>query len=259
MLTLLSPAKKLTKKDIKAIPEPTIPDFMPESTVLMKTLKKMSARKIGSLMKISEKLATLNYERYQDWDDEFSLENAHPAALSFDGEVFWGLKAETFKKGDFKFAQNRLRILSGLHGLLKPMDLIKPYRLEMGSKLTVGKTKNLYDFWGDKINKQITAELEALKTNDIINLASNEYFKSVRSKELEANIYTFHFRDLKNDVYKPLFAYVKRARGLMAAYIVKNRIKKVEGCKAFDSKGYVFNADLSEGNDWVFTRDVVEL
>jgi len=259
MIAVLSPAKKLTEKDPNQIPETTLPQFMSESDALMKKLKTLKPSGLSKLMKISPKLADLNYSRNQDWTNKFNTKNAHPAALSFDGEVYWGLEAETFKKGDFKFAQKHLRILSGLHGVLKPLDLIKPYRLEMGSKFSVGRNKNLYEFWGDKITEVLAEDLKATKSKAIVHLASNEYFKSVDTKKLDTEIITMHFRDLKNGVYKPLFAYVKRARGQMAAFIVKNRLKKVEDCKAFDTKGYRYNSKLSEGNDWVFTRDKVQL
>ncbi len=259
MIVVLSPAKKLTEKDPKMVPATSLPQFMSESETLMNKLKKLKPSGLSKLMKISPKLADLNFERNQQWNKKFTEKNAHPAALTFDGEVYWGLEAETFKKGDFTFAQKHLRILSGLHGVLKPLDLIKPYRLEMGSKFPVGKNKNLYEFWGDKITESIAEDLKNTKSKTIIHLASNEYFKSVQTKELDAKVITMHFRDLKNGVYKPLFAYVKRARGQMAAFIVKNRIKKLEDCKAFDTVGYAYNSKLSEGNDWVFTRDKVQL
>lgn len=257
MIVILSPAKKLTEKDTK-VPAHTIPQFMVESETLMGKLKTLKPNGLVKLMKISDKLAELNYNRNQEWNSKFNEQNAHPAALSFDGEVYWGLEAETFKKGDFNFAQKHLRILSGLHGVLKPLDLIKPYRLEMGSKIKVGKNKNLYEFWADKITESLAQDLKATKSKHIVQLASNEYFKSVNTKNLDAEVITMHFKDLKNGVYKPLFAYVKRARGHMAAFIVKNRLKKIEDCKAFDSIGYCYNPKLSEGKDWVFTRDKVQ-
>jgi len=258
MITVLSPAKKLTEKDASQTPEQTAPVFLKESSELMDKLKKMSAKKLGTFMSISPKLADMNFERFQQWDAKFSSKNAHPASLTFDGEVYWGLEAETFKKGDFKFAQKHLRILSGLHGILRPLDLIKPYRLEMGSKLKVGRANNLYDYWGDKITDYLDEDLSNQKERVIVDLASKEYFKSVNMKKLGCRVITMHFRDWKNGKYKPLFAYVKRARGKMAAYIVKNRIIKSEKCKGFDLAGYSYNASLSTDDDWVFTRDKVQ-
>ena len=257
MIILLSPAKSLDY-DIESFSgEATQPVFLKEAAYLTAKLKKFSAAKIGRMMSINPNLAGLNHQRYQEWEAPFTNENAKPAILVFRGDVYRGLSAGEFEEADLKFAQGQVRILSGLYGLLKPLDLMQPYRLEMGTRWAVTPSKsNLYKFWGNTI----TDEINTSEGSDvIINLASNEYFKAVNKKELKGRIITCHFRDLKNGEYKPLMTYAKLGRGYMTKFIVKNRITNPEDIKAFDLKNYMFNSSLSTENDWVFTRDVVEL
>ncbi len=255
MLIVLSPAKKLDFDSENKVKNFSEPIFINEATQLIGKLRTLSRKRIGELMKISPNLSDLNYNRYKSWSPSFTSENARQAVLAFNGEVYWGLEAKTFSKNDFKFAQRHIRILSGLHGVLRPLDLIHPYRLEMGSKLSVKRTKNLYEFWGDKIIDQINLSLDGSKERLLVNLASKEYFKSINLKKLDAEILDIQFKDKKGDEYKALMAYAKRARGMMARYIVQNRIKSKEKIRLFNVAGYTFNDRLSIEQKWVFTRD----
>jgi len=252
MLTLLSPAKKLNEEG-QDIDNCTLPMFIEDAEKLIKSLKKYSPKKLGTLMKLSSALAELNVDRYGEWDVDHS-EKVKPAVLTFNGEVYAGLDANSFSKKEKETAQNNLRILSGLYGLLKPYDLIHPYRLEMGTKLKVGRKNNLYEFWGDKIVDEINKNLSNQKENVIVNLASNEYFKSVNKKKLDAEIITPVFKDLSNGQYKTVMVYAKKARGMMAGYIIKNNIEKSEDLVAFDTAGYCYNKEASSANELVFYR-----
>ena len=205
-------------------------------------------------MGLSDKLGALNYERYQAWQRPFSPENAKQALLAFKGDVYQGLDAESMDAEDLAWAQNNLRILSGLYGLLRPLDLMQPYRLEMGTKFANQRGGDLYAFWGDLITRKINQHLEGSKEPVLLNLASNEYFKSVHPEKINAPIITPVFMDKKDDKYKIISFFAKKARGLMSAYIIKNRITDVERIKDFDSAGYSYNPAMSEGNKWVFTR-----
>ncbi|KUJ83959.1 peroxide stress protein YaaA [Microbulbifer flavimaris] len=255
MLIVISPAKTLDyESDIPDL-ETTQPDFLDDSAELIEELRALSPQDISSLMKISDKLGVLNYDRFQDWKRPFTGKNARPALLAFKGDVYTGLAAETMGKRDFAYAQKHLRMLSGLYGLLRPLDLMQPYRLEMGTKFANARGKNLYEFWGETLTEALNAQLKSLKSRELVNLASNEYFKAVKPKSLEADIITPHFRDLKNGQYKMISFFAKKARGMMSRWAIDNRVKKAEELKGFDSGGYAFNASLSEGNDWVFTRD----
>ncbi|MBL4669544.1 MAG: peroxide stress protein YaaA [Flavobacteriales bacterium] len=252
MLILLSPAKKLNEQS-QNLDGCTSPIFVENSEKLIKSLKKYSPKKLGKLMKLSDVLSELNVKRYAEWDVNHT-ENVFPAALTFNGEVYAGLNAISFSKKEKETAQNNLRILSGLYGILKPFDLIHPYRLEMGTKLKVGRTNNLYEFWGDKIVDEINLNLTAQKENVLVNLASNEYFKSINKKKLDARIITPLFKDFSNGQYKTVMVYAKKARGMMAAYIIKNNIEKAEDLVAFDSAGYCYNKKASTENELVFYR-----
>jgi len=205
-------------------------------------------------MKVSTKIADLNFDRYEAWKKPFTPKNAKQAILAFKGDVYTGLDAESFKADDFKFAQNHLRVLSGLYGLLRPLDLMQPYRLEMGTKLDTEEGKNLYEFWGSDITQGLNKQLKKIKSDTLINLASNEYFKSVKSKELNATIITPAFKEYKNGEYKMIGIYAKKARGLLSRYIIKNMLSDPEDFKSFNEEGYRFNKTLSKGNNWVFTR-----
>jgi hypothetical protein len=208
-------------------------------------------------MKLSDKLAGLNVARYESWAPPFTLANAKQAVLAFKGDVYTGLDAETLDEDGLAFAQNHLRILSGLYGVLKPLDLMQAYRLEMGTKLANPAGKDLYAFWGDDIQDSLKAE-PALEDNVLINLASNEYFKAVKAKTLAARIITPVFKDWKNGQYKMISFYAKKARGLMSRYIIDHRLNEPEQIKAFDYEGYRFSEEMSKGDEWVFIRDHAE-
>ena len=248
MKILLSPAKKLDfNKQGQQIKEST-PFFLHKSEELIKVLKKKNEKQIGEMMKLSEALSSLNYERFQNFGSD---KNPHKeAAFVFNGEVYAGLNAEGFTEKELTFATNSLRILSGLYGILKPGDIIQPYRLEMGTKLKFKNNKNLYDFWGDEIANFLNKEEQEL----IINLASNEYNKVAKLKTLDANIITPNFKEFKNGSYKTIMVYAKKARGMMARWIIQNEVNKIDILKSFNQDKYCFNEELSNGNDWIFTR-----
>jgi len=252
MLTLLSPAKKLNEEG-QELDNSSLPIFIEDAEKLIKSLRKYSPKKLGGLMKLSDALSELNVNRYAEWEADHS-QKVKPAALTFNGEVYTGLAANLFSVKEKEIAQNNLRILSGLYGILKPFDLIHPYRLEMGTKLKVGRKNNLYEFWGDKIVNEINLNLATQKENVIVNLASNEYFKSVNKKKLDARIITPVFKDFSNGQYKTVMVYAKKARGMMAGYIIKNEIEKAADIVAFDTAGYCYNKEASTENEIVFYR-----
>lgn len=254
MLTLISPAKTLDFETPAVIADHSTPDFLDHSAELIDVLREQSPDDIGALMKLSVKLSELNVQRFHDWQLPFDADNAKAALLAFKGDVYTGLDAESFKKKEFKYAQKHLGILSGLYGLLRPLDLIQPYRLEMGTKLTNPRGKDLYTFWGEIITDAINEKLAAMKSSTLVNLASNEYFKSVKVKQLKADVITPVFKDEKNGQYKIISFYAKKARGLMAAYIMQNQIDDVAGLKKFDIAGYRYVSAESEGNTLVFKR-----
>ena len=206
-------------------------------------------------MKISPKLGELNHHRFMNWARPFTPDNAKAAVLAFRGDVYTGLNADSFSDDDFTFAQQHLRILSGLYGLLRPLDLIQPYRLEMGTRFENKDGKNLYEFWDTKITQALNTQLTEIDSQVLVNLASNEYFSAVKLKILKADIITPVFKDFKNDKYKIISFYAKKARGLMAAYIIQQRITDVEQLKAFDSEGYYFSSEQSTAREWIFLRD----
>ena len=252
MLVVISPAKKLDENCNKNIVSRfTIPPYLENSNKIVKSLRKYSANKLSELMNISEKISLLNYERYIKWSLPFNKKNSHPALLLFQGDVYKGISVEDFKKEDFLFAQNSLRILSGLYGILKPLDLIQPYRLEMGTQLKVGKHNDLYDFWGDDITKAINKD----KNSDyLINLASVEYFKSINKEKLKSKLINVIFKEKRNDSYKIIGIHAKKARGLMSRYIIKNKISNPLDIKKFKKENYSYNKNLSSDSDWIFTR-----
>lgn len=261
MLILISPAKTLDFETPSKSSRFSQPAFLADTETLVEQLRTLSAAEISSLMKISIKLGELNAGRYQTWQPAFDDNNAKQALLAFQGDVYQGLNADSFNQADFDFAQEHLRILSGLYGILRPLDLIQPYRLEMGTKLAHAKLKNLsastlYDFWQDKLAQSINQQLNKLNQKIIVNLASNEYFKAVKPKILTGEIVTPVFKDWKNDKYKIISFYAKKARGMMSAYIIKNRIEKTEDLKNFNDGGYIFNKELSDDSNLVFTRDL---
>ncbi|NQY66828.1 MAG: peroxide stress protein YaaA [Flavobacteriales bacterium] len=254
MLSVISPAKRLDFSDANNIADSTNPMFIYESSDLVKKLRKYSAKQIGKLMSLNSDLSELNYDRYQNWSTTFNSENSKQAVLAFSGEVYRGMNASSFEKKDFDFAQDHLRILSGLHGVLRPLDLIHPYRLEMGTKLKVGRKNNLYEFWQEIVSNEISIQLDGHKNRILINLASNEYIKAVNLKSLDARVVTPVFKDWRNGEFKSIMTYAKVARGLMTGYIIKNRIEKAEGLKDFSINGYSYNKGMSSEDDFVFTR-----
>ncbi len=255
MLILISPAKSLdfeTKSTTNSFSEAP---FLDDSQRLINELKKLSIDDISNLMEISPKLAQLNFERFIKWQLPFNTSNAKQAILAFKGEVFTSIDTYSLSEKELQTAQSNLRILSGLYGILKPLDLIQPYRLEMGKKLETSKGKNLYDFWGDKITNEINRTLEEKNDKFLINLASNEYFKAVDNKKIKAKILTPTFKDAKNGQYKVVSFFAKKARGLMTKFIIQNQIIDPEHLKAFDSEGYIFNPRFSNDTELVFTRE----
>lgn len=254
MLIVVSPAKTLDYETPPKTRINTMPDYLEDSQQLINRLRRFSSLDIAELMKVSKKIADLNFDRYETWNKKFTEKNAKQAALAFKGDVYTGLDAESFSAVDFKFAQKHFRILSGLYGLLRPLDLMQPYRLEMGTKLETDRGKNLYEFWGTTITEGINKQLKKIKSSCLVNLASNEYFKSVRPKELDAEIITPEFKEYKNGDYKMIGIYAKKARGMLSRYIIQNQLTDPEDIKSFSEEGYKFNKKLSKGNKWVFTR-----
>jgi cytoplasmic iron level regulating protein YaaA (DUF328/UPF0246 family) len=254
MLIVISPAKTLDYTTPPVTSTHTQPDYLEQSQRLIDILRNYSALDLAELMHLSMKLAELNFERYHAWRPEFTADNAKQAVLAMKGDVYSGLDAETFSEGDFAFAQDHLRILSGLYGLLRPLDLMQPYRLEMGTKLANQAGKDLYAFWGGQITEGLNRQLAAQGDRVLINLASNEYFKAVKPKQLDARIITPQFKERKGDGYRMLGVYAKKARGLMSRYIITHRLGDPEQIKGFDSEGYAYNPALSGPDQWVFSR-----
>jgi cytoplasmic iron level regulating protein YaaA (DUF328/UPF0246 family) len=254
MLIVVSPAKTLDYDTPAKTTVLTQPDYLDKSQELISRLRQLSSLDISELMKVSTKIADLNFDRYESWDKRFTEKNAKQAVLAFKGDVYTGLNAETFSAKDFTFAQQHLRILSGLYGLLRPLDLMQPYRLEMGTKLSTAHGKNLYEFWGSTITEGLNAQLKKIKADTLINLASNEYFKAVKPKELKGEIITPAFKEFKDGDYKMIGIYAKKARGMLSRYIIKHQLSDPQDIKAFDEEGYKFSKKLSQGNTWVFSR-----
>jgi cytoplasmic iron level regulating protein YaaA (DUF328/UPF0246 family) len=254
MLAVISPAKSIDfDKPVNTL-KFTMPELLDKSEKLATKLKNMSPAQLSALMDISADLGELNFKRYQEWHLPFTTENAKPAIFIFNGDVYQGLKAETLPEEKLELAQTRVRILSGLYGVLRPLDLIQPYRLEMGTKLKYYKSVDLYDFWNPEITKKINQALAESGSKVLVNLASNEYFKSIDKKKLKATIVTPDFKDMKNGEYKMISFFAKRARGLMTRFILENNITQPVDLEAFDSEGYVFNPRLSKPENPVFTR-----
>ena len=257
MLIVVSPAKKLDFESPVATEKFTQSTLLAHSEELIKRCIKLTPADLSSLMGISDQLAGLNAARFGEWSLPFTPANARQAVLAFSGDVYTGLQASEFSEESFDFAQSHLRILSGLYGLLKPLDLIQAYRLEMGTKLDNERGTNLYQFWGDIITENLNEAIEAQGDKVLINLASTEYFKSVKKKSVNADIITPAFKDWKNGQYKIISFFAKKARGLMANYIIENKITSLDDLKRFNSAGYEYSEELSKGNDWVFTRKEV--
>tara|TARA_R110002073_G_scaffold178597_2_gene337043 strand:- start:2846 stop:3643 length:798 start_codon:yes stop_codon:yes gene_type:complete len=255
MIIVISPAKTLDFETPATTQKHTLPAFLDYSAELIDQLKKLEPDKLGELMSISPKLATLNSNRYYAWSLPFTMENAKQSLLAFKGDVYTGLDAGSLSKTEITFAQKHLRILSGLYGVLRPLDLIQAYRLEMGSQFNNHRGKNLYEFWGDTITESINQDLKKQQDDTLINLASNEYFKSIRANRLNTRIITPIFKDKKNGTYKIISFFAKKARGLMSRFIIQNKLTNPEDIKAFDLAGYRFNKNASTHDKWLFTRD----
>jgi uncharacterized protein len=254
MLIVISPSKTLDfEKPVHQLLS-TQPEFAKEASVLIRPLRKLSIDQLISMMDISPKLARLNQERFYVWRPEFSAGTSRQAIFAFRGDVYTGLDADTLFPHEITLAQEQLRILSGLYGVIRPLDLIRPYRLEMGTALSVGKHRNLYEFWQKKITSGIREDLNKNGSNLLINLASVEYFKAVDQKKLKAEIVTPEFREGKNGTYKMVSFFAKKARGLMTRFILQNAIEFEDQLRAFDSEGYCFNSYLSQKGRPVFTR-----
>ena len=255
MLILISPAKTLDFDTPAHIDEFSQADHLKESAKLIKVLREKAPHELAKLMKISDKLADLNSQRYHEWKRPFTAKNAKQAALAFKGDVYTGLAAESMTKAQLNWAQKHLRILSGLYGVLRPLDLIQAYRLEMGTQLKNPVGENLYTFWGNKISDNINEQLKTIRSKTLLNLASNEYFKAVDTDLINAEIISPEFKDYKNGKYKIISFYAKKARGLMSAWIIKNKIKKAEQLSDFDVEGYYYDEASSSANKPVFLRE----
>jgi len=255
MLMVISPAKKLDVESPSVTKTKTQASLLDDSQSLIDELKQLAPQDISGLMKLSDNLSTLNYDRYQAWQLPFSLENAKQAVLTFKGDVYVGLDAESFSREDFSFSQQHLRILSGLYGVLRPLDLMQAYRLEMGTKLENQRGKNLYEFWGDLVTDSLNKQLATLKSDCLVNLASNEYFKVVNQKKLDAEIVSPEFKDFKNGKYKIISFYAKKARGLMSRWIIENKLSNASQLSDFNVAGYAYSEELSAPDKPVFLRD----
>ncbi len=254
MLLVVSPAKNLDFESPLATSIHSQPHFLDEACELIDQLKTLEPHQVSNLMGISEKLGQLNADRFRQWHTPFTADNARQAVLAFNGDVYTGLGAGDFSDQEFEFAQKHLRILSGLYGMLRPLDLMQPYRLEMGTRFANSRGKDLYEFWGATITNTLNEELQA-DDGVLVNLASNEYFKSVSKKKLDARLITPQFKDWKNGQYKMISFYAKRARGLMCRYAIQNGITQADDLRGFDLGGYRFSEEQSSGETWTFLRD----
>lgn len=258
MLYLVSPAKNLDYDTPAHSQTYTQPELVADAQELVDVCVELTPADLSSLMGISDKLAGLNAARFSQWQPEFNQQNSKQAVLAFNGDVYSGMEAQSFSEDELAYTQQHLRILSGLYGLLKPLDLMQPYRLEMGTRLSNPRGKNLYEFWGDIITNKVNEQLEASGSKYLVNLASTEYFKSVKKKNLNAQLITPSFRDWKNGQYKMISFFAKKARGMMVQYLVKNQIEDVDGLLKFDLAGYEYNPELSKPNEPCFTRKITE-
>ncbi len=255
MLMVISPAKTLDYETPPSTPRFTQPQYLDHSEALIGQLRDLSPAQISQLMHLSDKLAGLNAARFGSWTPEFTPDNAKQAILAFKGDVYTGLDAPSLSEADLDYAQQHLRMLSGLYGLLRPLDLMMPYRLEMGTKLANPRGKDLYAFWGERISEWLNQALAEQGDDVLLNLASNEYFSAVKRKVLQARVINTEFRDLKNGQYKIISFYAKKARGLMTRFVVTERINDPEQLKGFDTQGYYFSQKDSTADNLVFLRD----
>jgi cytoplasmic iron level regulating protein YaaA (DUF328/UPF0246 family) len=256
MICILSPAKSLDFENKAPINRYSQSSFLNESQKIVDKLIEYSPSEISELMNISTDLGLLNANRYQNWKLPFDLNNAKQAIYAFTGDVYKGLDALSLNDDSINYAQSNLKLLSGLYGIIKPLDLIQAYRLEMGTKISVGDKHSLYDFWSNTITNELNNELEATKSNYLLNLASNEYSKSINLKNINTEVISPVFKDWKNGKFKIISFYAKRARGLMARFFIENRINSIDDLNSFQSDGYIFNEELSSLNTPVFTRNI---
>lgn len=255
MLVLLSPAKNMNFDPLTYELDHTQPELMSDARKLAGTAKGLTVGELQSLMGINDDLARLNYERFQSFKARQTPQNALQAALAFNGEVYRGLDARTLGREDLAWAQDHVRILSGLYGALRPLDLIQPYRLEMGRRLKTGAGSTLYDFWDDRITRLLNKAVKKSGSEVVLNLASNEYFSAVKRDKLKGRLVTVDFKEVRMGVAKSLMVYTKKARGLMARYVIERRLNDPEDIKDFTVEGYRFNSTLSKGDKWIFTRE----
>jgi len=254
MLIVISPAKKLDYQTPAPVSDYTRPALLNRSAELIDIMRRKDSFEIADLMKLSMKLADLNMQRYQDWHTPFTPDNARQSLFAFSGDVYQGMDAATFSADDIAFAQQHLRILSGLYGVLRPLDLIQPYRLEMGTRLATGRGRNLYQFWGDMITDSINRALTDQGDDILINLASNEYFSSIRTDNIQGRIITPVFKEYRKGVYRIISFNAKKARGLMSRFIIQHRISDAETIKTFNLDDYAYNENMSSEHAFVFTR-----
>jgi len=254
MLTVISPAKTLDFESSALTDEFSQPAHLTQSRKLMRHLRKFSSPDLSKLMNVSSGIADLNVARNRRWKTPFTRDNAKQALFAFRGDVYIGLDADSMNADNIQFAQKHLRVLSGLYGLLRPLDLMQPYRLEMGSRLATDQGTNLYQFWDMRITKALNTELRAIDSEVLLNLASNEYFKAIKSKSLRGQIITPVFKDYHQGKYQIIGFFAKKARGLMARHIIDEQINEVEDIKNFSREGYIYDPSLSNKAEWIFTR-----
>ena len=254
MIILMNSSKTLDFQQKARISKHTIPELIKDAEILVKALRKLSKSDFSKLLKTSEKLTDLNVERYANWQTDVKKSNAKQALLAFRGDIYSGMEVDDYKTKDFNFAQKHVRILSGLYGILRPLDLMQPYRLEMAAKLATARGKNMYDFWGTKINEILKKLLKQEKSGTLVNLCSMEYFKAIKSDLLDMKVITPAFKEFRDGSYRFITLYAKKARGMMCNYIIQNNLKRIEELKFFNVAGYQFNEKISSDNEWVFTR-----
>src|SRR5690554_1195066 len=254
MLFVVSPAKNLDYESVAPTSKYSVPDMLDDAEQLVEVCKTLSPQELGSLMKISDKLSGLNAARFTQWQRPFTLDNAKQALFAFNGDVYTGLDAHTLSATALDYSQTHMRILSGLYGVLKPLDLMQPYRLEMGTKLANSGGKNLYEFWADRITNNLNEAIAESGSDVLVNLASNEYFKSVTPKKITVPVVTPVFKDTKNGQLKIISFYAKKARGMMARFILETKPKTVKDLEAFNAAGYQFEASASSEKELVFHR-----
>ncbi|MCB1758383.1 MAG: peroxide stress protein YaaA [Gammaproteobacteria bacterium] len=255
MLLVISPAKTLDYETPLKSRRHTQPEFLDDAQLLVSRARQYSALDIAELMQVSMKIAELNFTRFHDWQRPFTPQNARQAVLAFKGDVYSGLDAGSFDAADFKFAQDHLRILSGLYGLLRPLDLMQPYRMEMGRRIDTERGANLYQFWRARITDGLNRQLRRIKSECLVNLASQEYFKAVDTRALNAAVITPEFKEYKNGQYRMIGVYAKKARGELSRFVIRNALTDADSMKSFEENGYRFNPELSSAQKWVFSRE----